>query len=186
MKNLIQYDKKGGDDQYTPIYGVECILPHIQHLKSKKFWLPFDTEKSAFYRVLTKNGFNVIATSIETGTDFLTAEPPDFDVILSNPPYKNKRLYIERALSFNKPFAFLLPINILSDSVINNVFSDNEVQFLIPDRRMIFYHSEKGLRGRPSFKASYIGKNFFQEQIIFVNINLKDENGFEVFERNRI
>lgn len=177
--NTVIYDKGGGDNQYTPRYGVECILPHIQHLKNKVFWLPFDTEESYFYKVLAENGFKVIISSIETGQDFFEYEPEEhWDVILSNPPFKNKRAFIERAKSFGKPFALLLPINSISDSVFNRVFKDTEIQFLIPDKRMQFYHQEFGWRDRPSFKAAYIGNNFFERQIIFVDINTKERTGF--------
>lgn len=177
--NIISYNKGGGDDQYTPRYGVECILPYIRHLKDKVFWLPFDTEESYFYKVLTENGYKVLISSIETGQDFFEYEPEEhWDVILSSPPFKNKKKFIERAKSFGKPFALLLPINSLSDSVFNGVFKDTEIQFLIPDKRICFYHKEHGWRDRPSFKVAYIGQGFFERQIIFVDINTKERTGF--------
>uniref|UniRef100_A0A6M3IM20 Uncharacterized protein n=1 Tax=viral metagenome TaxID=1070528 RepID=A0A6M3IM20_9ZZZZ len=42
--NQVYYQQGGGDEQYTPKYGVEVLLPHIQHLKDKIIWLPFDKE----------------------------------------------------------------------------------------------------------------------------------------------
>jgi len=47
-------------------------------------------------------------------------------VIIGNPPYKNKRKFWERALDLKKPFALLLPLNILSDSVINVTMRERE------------------------------------------------------------
>jgi len=79
-------------------------------------------------------------------------------VIISNPPYKNKKIFRERALSFGKPFALLLPINTLSDSVINTTMNwrESEFQLLIPSRRMRFYNAATGEIGnQPTFKASY-------------------------------
>ena len=75
---------------------------------------------------LKENGFKVIYSHIEYGQDFLIYEPEKWDVLISNPPYKNKRVYWERALSLKKPFALLLPLNILSDSIINVTMRERE------------------------------------------------------------
>ena len=53
MNNQVYYQRGGGDEQYTPRYGVEVLLPHIQHLKDKIIWCPFDREDSQFVKVLT-------------------------------------------------------------------------------------------------------------------------------------
>jgi hypothetical protein len=49
-------------------------------------------------------------------------------------------VFWERALDLKKPFALLLPLNILSDSVINVTMREREREFqiLIPSRRMRF------------------------------------------------
>lgn len=169
MSNQVYYQQGGGDEQYTPKYGVEVLLPHIRHLKEKIIWCPFDREDSEFVKVLTENGFNVIYSHIDDGKDFLTYEPKKWDVIISNPPYHNKRVYWERALDLKKPFALLLPLNILSDSVINTTMREREREFqlLIPSRRMRFFNRQTGKTGnQPTFKASYFGVNIFKQQII--------------------
>jgi hypothetical protein len=173
--NQIYYEQGGGDEQYTPKYGVEVLLPHIQHLKDKIIWCPFDKGDSQFVQVLKENGFNVICSHIETGQDFLTYEPDNWDVMISNPPYKNKRVYWERALDLGKPFALLLPLNILSDSIINSTMRERESDFqlLIPSRRMRFFNALSGKTGNsPTFKASYFGVNMFKQQIILQDMEL--------------
>jgi len=178
--NQVYYQQGGGDEQYTPKYGVEVLLPHIQHLKDKIIWCPFDKEDSQFVRVLTENGFNVVYSHIDSGQDFLEYEPEKWDVLISNPPYKNKRVYWERALDLKKPFALLLPLNILSDSVINTTMRERErereFQLLIPSRRMRFYNNLTGETGnQPTFKASYFGVNIFKQQIILQDMDLKSK-----------
>jgi hypothetical protein len=173
--NQVYHQQGGGDEQYTPRYGVEVLLPYIQHLKDKIIWCPFDRPDSEFVKVLSENGFNVIHSHLDDGQDFLTYEPEVWDVLLSNPPYTNKRIYWERALDLKKPFALLLPLNILSDSVINVTMREREREFqlLIPSKRMRFYNRTNGATGnQPTFKASYIGVNFFQQQIILADIEL--------------
>jgi len=122
----VYYNQGGGDEQMTPKYGVEILLPHISHLKDKIIWLPFDKSDSQFVKVLTDNGFNVVSSHIEEYGDFFLSEPDNWDVIIGNPPYKNKRKFWERALDLKKPFALLLPLNILSDSVINVTMRERE------------------------------------------------------------
>lgn len=177
----VYYQQGGGDEQYTPRYGVEVLLPHIEHLKDKVIWCPFDKEDSQFVMVLKENGFTVVYSHLDYGQDFLTYEPKSWDVIISNPPYKNKRMYWERALDFKKPFALLLPLNILSDSVINTTMKEREREFqlLIPSRRMRFYNAKTGESGnQPTFKASYFGVNIFKQQIILQEMSLNQSNLF--------
>jgi len=179
MKNQVYYQQGGGDEQYTPKYGVEILLPHINHLKEKIVWCPFDKEDSQFVKVLKENGFNVVYSHIDYGQDFLKYEPNEWDILISNPPYKNKRIYWERALSFNKPFSLLLPLNILSDSIINATMKGEEhnFQLLIPSKRMRFYNNKTGETGnQPTFKASYFGVKFFQQQIILTDMELNNNN----------
>jgi hypothetical protein len=166
----------GGDEQYTPAYGVEILIPHIQHLKNKIIWCPFDKEDSNFVKVLKDNGFSVIYSHIEYGQDFLEYEPENWDIIISNPPYKNKRVFWERCLDLGKPFSLLLPLNILSDSVINTTMREREreLQLLIPSRRMRFFNKKTGVVGnQPTFKATYFGVNIFNQQIILQDMELK-------------
>lgn len=174
----IYYNQNGGDEQYTPKYGVEVLLPHIQHLKDKIIWCPFDKGDSQFVKVLASDGFEIVYSHLEYGQDFLTYEPEHWDIIISNPPYKNKRVYWERCLDLKKPFALLLPLNILSDSVINTTMRERErereFQLLIPSRRMRFYNNKTGEVGnQPTFKASYFGVNIFQQQIILAEMKIK-------------
>lgn len=174
--NQVYYTNGGGDEQYTPAKTVELLLPHIQHLKNKIIWCPFDRKDSQFVKVLTKNGFNVSYSHIDYGQDFFSYEPEEWDVIISNPPYTNKRRYWERCLALGKPFALLLPINILSDSVINVSLREREtatpqLQLLIPSRRTRFYNAKTGEVGKsPTFKAAYFAIGMFEQQIILSDL----------------
>lgn len=173
----IYYENGGGDEQYTPRYWVEILLPHIQHLKDKIIWCPFDKKDSEFVKVLTENWFNVTYSHLENWQDFFEYEPENWDIIISNPPYQNKRKFLERCLDFNKPFALLLPLNILSDSVINTTMRERErereFQLLIPSRRMRFFNKVTwAVWNQPTFKASYFWVNIFKQQIILQDMEL--------------
>jgi len=172
----VYYNQGGGDEQITPKYGVEVLLPYIQHLKDKTIWCPFDKGDSQFVQVLSNNGFKVVFSHIDSGCDFLKHEPESWDIIISNPPYKNKRSFWERALNLKKPFALLLPLNILSDSVINVTMREREreLQLLIPSKRMRFLNTKTGETGKtPTFKAAYFGVNIFKQPIILADMDIK-------------
>lgn len=172
---IIYHTINGGDEQYTPRYGVEVLLPHIQHLKDKIIWCPFDKVDSQFTKVLVENNFNVVISHIEYGQDFFYYQPKKWDILISNPPYKGKRAFWERCLDLKKPFALLLPLNILSDSVINTTMREREreLQLLIPSKRMRFYNNKTKETGKqPTFKAAYFGVNIFKQQIILAEMKL--------------
>lgn len=173
--NQVYYACGGGDEQYTPRKTVEILLPHIQHLKDKIIWCPFDRGDSQFVKVLEEHGFKVIYSHLDYGQDFFEYEPDEWDVIISNPPYTNKRAYWERCLGFNKPFALLLPVNILSDSIINVTMKGREAEFgiMIPSRRTRFYNAQTGEVGKqPTFKAAYFGVGIFKQPIIFTDLEI--------------
>lgn len=169
--NAVYYISGGGDEKYTPAHGVEILLPHIAHLKNKIIWCPFDKAESQFVQVLSAHGFSVVHSHIDDGQDFFTYEPEHWDAIISNPPYTGKRKFWERCLALGKPFALLLPINILSDSMINTTMEGRELQLLIPDKRMRFLDGLTGqIGGSPTFKAAYFGTGIFPKNIILAKL----------------
>ncbi len=84
----ILYSKGKNDECYTPLAGVLPILKYIP--KNKTIWCPFDTEKSEFVKEISKIN-PVVFSHIDAGQDFLTYEPKEWDVIISNPPFTNKK-----------------------------------------------------------------------------------------------
>jgi len=67
-------------------------------LKDKIIRCPFDKADSQFVIVLKEHGFKVVYSHIDYGQNFFEYQPKEWDVIISNPPYTNKRKYWERCL----------------------------------------------------------------------------------------
>lgn len=60
---------------------------------SVTIWCPFDLESSAYVKEFLKAGFNVIHSHIDEGKNFFFYEPEeDYDVIISNPPFSQKKI----------------------------------------------------------------------------------------------
>lgn len=167
-KIFVSMDKEN-IEAYTPKYAVDIILPYIS--KDKIIWAPFSKNEHNFANYLRELGYKVINTHIENGQDFLTYEPDfEFDIILDNPPFKGKTKFVEKAISFKKPFALFLPFNSFGDNGIPNLFLKHnlEPQLLIPNKRTEFENQiNKGI----SFKTVYICNQILPKQIIFTNLS---------------
>ena len=105
--NEILY-RKSNDERHTKEHAVEPILKYIP--RDWVVWCPFDKEESNFVKLISRRN-KVIYSHIDTGQNFFEWEPDEhWDCIISNPPFKNKRMFFERALSFNKPFALIMTL----------------------------------------------------------------------------
>ena len=93
----LMFSEGKNDECYTPDYGVEPILEFIP--ENKIVWCPFDTKESQFVKQISKIN-PVVYSHIEDGKDFFEYEPDKWDIIISNPPFTNKRKYFERANSY--------------------------------------------------------------------------------------
>ena len=165
----ILYSSGNNDECYTPDYAVKPILEYIP--EGATVWCPFDTEASEFVRLISKQN-KVIKSHLDDGQDFLQWQPKEhWDVIVSNPPFSNKRKFFERALSFNKPFALIMTNTWLNDSTPKILFHDKDLQLLMFDKRMEFNQSDGKVNNKITFSSSYYCWNF-----LFV----KDDEGKEI------
>ena len=162
--NKILYSSGNNDECYTPDYAVKPILEYIPD--GATVWCPFDTEASEFVRLISKKN-KVIKSHLDDGQDFLQWQPKeDWDMIISNPPFSNKRKFFERALYFNKPFALIMSNTWLNDSTPKILFHDRDLQLLMFDKRMEFNQSDGKVNNKITFSSSYNCWNFLPKQII--------------------
>ncbi len=154
----ILYSKGRNDECLTPPYAVKPILKFIP--KNKIVWCPFDKKESWFVKLISKQN-EVIFSHIDLGQDYYKYEPLDWDVMISNPPFTNKRFIFERALSFGKPFALLMSNTWLNDAAPKRLFKDKDLQLLMFDKRIKFDN-----RNKITFSSSYFCFNFLPKQII--------------------
>ena len=167
MKDLdsgkLMYSAGSNDECYTPDYGVKPILKYIP--EDAIVWCPFDTHESEFVKQIQDQN-EVTYSHISTGRDFFKYEPPEWDVMVSNPPFTNKRKYFERALSFNKPFALIMTNTWLNDSAPKQLFMDKDLQLLMFDKRMKFISPDGRNNDKITFSSSYYCWNMLPKQIV--------------------
>lgn len=159
----VLYSLGDNDECYTPPIGVRPILKYLP--KDRTIWCPFDTEESWYVRLLRSNHFNVVYSHISYGQDFYYYEPESWDILVSNPPYTNKREIFERALSFNKPFALLMSNTWLNDSAPKQLFMSKQLQLLMFDKRIQFTNNGV-VCDKITFSSSYYCWNLLPRDII--------------------
>jgi hypothetical protein len=160
--NDILYSAGRNDECYTPAHAVLPILKYIP--ADARVWCPFDTTESKFPALIGMKN-RVIFSHIDYGQDFYTYDPGHWDVMVSNPPFTDKRKIFERALSFGRPFALLMTLTWLNDAAPKQVFADKDLQLLMFDKRVRYCCN--GTTGKsPTFSSAYYCWNFLPKQII--------------------
>ena len=166
--SAVLYSGGNNDECYTPDYAVQPILEYIP--KDVTVWCPFDKEESQFVIQISKNN-NVVHSHLDNGQDFFQYQPSHWDIIISNPPFSNKRKFFEKALSFNKPFALIMTNTWLNDSTPKILFKDKDLQLLMFDKRMEFVNPNGQVNNKITFSSSYYCWNFLPKQIIMKTLN---------------
>ena len=166
--SAVLYSGGNNDECYTPDYAVKPILEYIP--KDVTVWCPFDTEESQFVKQISKTN-PVTYSHLDKGQDFFQYQPSEWDIIISNPPFSNKKKFFKRALAFNKPFALIMTNTWLNDSTPKVLFKDKDLQLLMFDKRMEFVNPNGQVNNKITFSSSYYCWNFLPKQIIMKTLN---------------
>lgn len=160
-----EFTSRGKNDEWeTPEYVVQAIVPYIG--KHSVVWCPFDRHDSPYVRVLEREGLRVVHSHIDYGQDYYHYEPRYWDIMVSNPPFTNKREIFSRALFFGKPFALLMSNTWLNDSAPKDLFKHRDLQLLMFRNRVKFLKDGKIVDNRITFSSSYFCCNLLPKQII--------------------
>ena len=118
------------------------------------------------FRHSSGGGYKVIRSHIDEGKDFFEYEPDHWDIMISNPPFSKKDKVLERAFSFNKPFALLLPANSIQGKARFKIFQ-NDIQMLCFDSRIGFHINGdmKNFTKSPSFGSAYFCRDFLPSKL---------------------
>jgi hypothetical protein len=84
---------------------------------------------------IRRAGYRVVGDST---MDLLSAEPDNWDLLCTNPPFSLKDKFLHRAYALGRPFALLLPIEALGGGGRNALFREHGVELIIPSKRIHF------------------------------------------------
>jgi len=171
---------KDSDEVYTPYYAVEPILKYLK--PNSKIWCPFDKEWSAFVKVLSQNGHEVVYTHLDNDENFFFTKV-ECDYIISNPPFSIKDKIIAKLYEIGKPFMLLLPVPTLQGITRGKMFKVNGLELLVYDDR-VGYHTRDTMH--IAQKSNHFGSMYFCwkvlpeklifEKLIYKNTPLLDVN----------
>ena len=164
----VMYSKGRNDECWTPAYAVQPILEYIP--KDAVVWCPFDTSDSEFVKLIHDNGNVVVHSHLDDGLDFFDFQPTHWDVMVSNPPFTNKRAFFQRALDLGKPFALLMANTWLNDRAPMQLFEERGLQLLLLDRRTEFVQPNAAVSGKITFSSSYFCCDFLPRDIVIKRI----------------
>lgn len=158
------------DEYYTPDYVVEHILKFLKmNPNFITVWCPFDKEDSPFVKILKQNNYDVIFSHIDDNKNFFHYQPErEFDCIISNPPFSMKDLILKRLSELDKPYAMLMPLNVLQGQKRFEYIK--YCQALVFDKRINFLKEVNGqmiMQKGVSFASIYLCKNFLPSDLIF-------------------
>ena len=122
------------DDYMTPKYAWEDILQYIP--KDKVIWEAFYGDGNSG-KDLESLGLNVIHNQ----DDFFTSNHGD--IVVSNPPFSQKKEIFTRLKELDKPFIIICPAPMIFSVYYRNLFRDENIQIIIPKKRIQFIKTDE-------------------------------------------
>lgn len=168
--------KAGRQDQcQTPPYALAPLLPYLP--KESVIWEPCCGEGN-IVSALTREGYSVVGSDIESGQDFRYWQPPHFDLIVTNPPYSQplKNEFFARAYQLGKPFAFLVQVDTVGNKGWQLYAKEFGYEQMHLDERIDFKMPGKGYkRGGANFAVTWLCWRLLPERVIFGHIEKPKE-----------
>lgn len=153
------YERKERDLYETPEWVTAAVLPHLPP-PPLGIWEPA-CGSGKMASVLSEHG-DVLGTDIEQGHDFLFCIPSPFhrpiNAIITNPPYVQAQLFIEKALAVMEPIKGLVAMLLRTDfdhaKTRQHLFSRHQAfaKKLVLTKRIRWFEESKG---QPSFNHAW-------------------------------
>lgn len=121
--------KNHSDELYTPDEAFDLLK---QYLPKDKIIFECAVGSGKLKHKIESDGYKVV-----TSNDFFN-NFPEYDILVTNPPFSLKDRFLEEAYNRNKPFAMLLPITALEGLKRQEMYKKNGIKLLFPRRRIDF------------------------------------------------
>ena len=126
------YKRNQSDFYPTPPEATQALLDFLKLPKGTTVWESACGE-GHMVEVMQNNDLRVIATDIQTGTDFLNAEmPTGVEWIITNPPFSLAEQFIRKAYDHRVPFAMLLKSQYWHAASRFNLFLQVTPSYVLP------------------------------------------------------
>lgn len=125
----------------TPNHAWEDIKHFIP--KDKIIWEAFYGDGESGKYLKEKMNLNIIHEPIDFFDDDTL---PEFDMILSNPPFSKSKEIFKRLKELDKPFIIICPSSKINTSYVRENYKNKKLQIIIPRKRI---HFMKHIDGKP-------------------------------------
>lgn len=158
LTNASAADRNSTDFYPTPENVTVALIEHLG-LNDALVWEPA-CGAGHMAEAIAKTGNRVIATELHgqgygaDGVDFLLADAPECDWIITNPPFKLAEQFIIRCIEHGKPFAMLLKSQYWHSAKRRALFERHRPTAVLPlTWRPDFHFGSKG--GSPTMECAW-------------------------------
>lgn len=160
------------DQCQSPPYALLPILNYLP--KEWIVWEPAAGEGLMAAGLRRLCGNQVVQTDITRGVDFFETNITKLgvDCIITNPPFSTKYDWLERCYELNKPFALLMPVDVIAAAQAQHLFQRRGIQIVLMDKRVNFKMPNKGWAGSADFSVEWFcwGFPFLEQPITYAHI----------------
>lgn len=145
-------------DQFqTPPCALDILLPFIPEYVHT-VW-ESAAGQGFLADALYGEGYTVELSDVLQGVNYFEYEPTDYQMQITNPPFSLKYAWLKRAYALGRPFALLMPSDVLHSRTAQMMFKERGVTILLPERRINFKPPVKDWTGSSAqFHSSwYLG-----------------------------
>ena len=170
MKPKKNYRPGPMDSCQTPTYALDPILPYLR--VDWKWWEPC-AGKGNIVHALEDNNFSVTWSDIIHGEkyDYFSYSPNEWTASITNPPYGLKFPWLARCYELGKPFALLVPVEILGAKKCQELIEANGFEMMLLNRRVNFEMPSGRTDGQAQFPVFWLTWKILPRQVMFGEIN---------------
>jgi hypothetical protein len=158
LANASAIDRNSTDYYPTPENVTFALIDYL-NIKPSTIWEPACGE-GHMAEAIIKRGHRVVSSDLNwqgygiANMDFLSADLPECDWIITNPPFKFAEQFIERCIDHGKPFALLLKSQYWHSSKRRSLFERHKPIAVLPlTWRPDFHFGAKG--GSPTMECAW-------------------------------
>jgi hypothetical protein len=165
------YEPKGYDACQTPAYAIDPLLPYLD--VDWVIWEPAAGENNLVEALYDSNydTDQVVISDILTGQNFFEFKPEYWDCLITNPPYSIKYQWLERCYQLGKPFALLVPVEILGAKTAQILLKQYGFEMMLLNKRVDFKMPNKGWDSSAQFPVLWLCWQILPDKVMFGEIN---------------
>ncbi len=152
-------DMSRNDEIWTPLVAVAPLFSYLPENEFLSIWEPCPGNGKLIFN-LQMAGWYASDFGIEDALIDEPTAPHWYDIIVTNPPWSKKHLFLQRCVELKKPFALLLPVRTLGVRRCQLWLDDVDVLFLA--KRVDFTGG-----GAPYEACAWFTKGFLPDRIVF-------------------